>query len=268
MTIFSLSALALLAATTTTFATARNTQPYQEKQFSQNFYDSYNVLKYTGGIGPYSDREGYGINRDPPDGCAVDQVIMIMRHGERYPDPTTGASLLSTLNKLYSFNITKWSGDLDFLRDWEFFIPNLALLNQESFSGPYSGLLNALKRGSEYRDRYGHLWDQQSIVPLWAGNYERVIETARFFGMGFFGYNYTANAAINIVSEAATMGANSITPTCPADTGLLACFYTTRTLPQFKVAAARLNAQNPGLNLNSSDVVTLMCKWCPTHTFS
>lgn len=233
---------------------------YLEKQFSQTFYDSYNVLKHIGGSGPYSDRVGYGIDRNEPDGCAVDQVIMLMRHGERYPDATTASRITAALNKLYDSGVTKWAGDLAFMNDWTYWITEPGYLEQETFSGPYSGLLNAFKRGIDYRSRYGHLWDGESIVPIFAGGYERVIETARYFGQGFFGYNYSTNAAVNIISENYTQGANSLTPSCLADSGQLACFYTQRTLPQLAVAAQRFNSQNPGLNLNSSDIQYLMCE--------
>lgn len=253
-----LSILLTGLAATGAYAQPRPYNGYQEKQFSQNFYDSYNPIKHMGGIGPYSDRVGYGIDPNPPAGCAVDQVIMLMRHGERYPDATTAAKNQAALNKVYASNITKWAGDLAFLNDWTFYITNQGLLEQETFSGPYSGLLDAFKRGSEYRHRYGHLWDGQSTIPIFAGGYERVVETARYFGQGFFGYNYSTSAAMNIINENYTQGADSLTPTCLADTGLVACFYAVRTLPQFQVAAQRFNSQNPGLNLNSTDILALM----------
>lgn len=239
-------------------ASAQGHHHYKEKQFSQNFYDSYNVLKYTGAIGPYTDRESYGINRDTPDGCAVDQVIMLMRHGERYPDAVTSQSFTAVLAKLDAAS-TSWSGDLAFLNNWEHFIPDQGLVNQESFSGPYSGLLDAMKRGSQYRSRYGHLWDGESIIPIFAGGYQRVIETARFFGMGFFGYNYSTHAAVNIISEDPSQGANTLTPVCPKAQPFPTCYFIPRILPEFAVATARLNRQTPGLALNSSDIATLMC---------
>ncbi|EXJ82244.1 hypothetical protein A1O3_06057 [Capronia epimyces CBS 606.96] len=253
-----LSVLAAVLLTSGVFAASRPYNGYLEKQFPQTFYDSYNVLKHTGGIGPYSDRVGYGIDPNPPAGCAVDQVIMLMRHGERYPDATTAAGIKAALGKVYGAGISSWQGDLAFLDDWTSYLADPGLLEQETFSGPYSGLLHAFRRGSEYRARYGHLWNGESIVPIFAGGYERVVETARYFGQGFFGYNYSTNAALNIISENYTQGADSLTPTCLPDTGLLACFYTTRTFPQFEVAAQRFNSQNPGLNLNSSDIVSLM----------
>lgn len=247
-----------LIASTALATTFRPLNGYQEKQFSQNFYDSYNPLKHVGGIGPYTDRVGYGIDPNPPEGCAVDQVIMLMRHGERYPDATTASRIQAALRKVYASNVTSWQGDLSFLDSWSFYIPDLGYLEQETYSSPYSGLANAFKRGSIYRAKYGHLWDEESTIPIFAGGYERVVETARYFGMGFFGYNYSTSAAMNIISENYTEGANSITPTCLADTGLASCFYTSRTMPQLQVAAARLNSQNPGLNLNSSDIMSLM----------
>lgn len=231
---------------------------YKEKQFEQTFRDGYNLLKYTGGVGPYSDRVSYGIDRDAPAGCEVDQVIMLMRHGERFPDAFTAVAFEEVLAKMDKSKVQTWAGDLAFMNDWTYYVPDPAMYSQESAAGPYAGLLNAFKRGSEYRSRYGQLWDGKSIVPIFASDYERVIETARKFGEGFFGYNYSTNAAINVISEAATQGANSLTPTCDADTNLLSCYMEPRVFPQFDVAAARFNEQNPSLKLNATDISSLM----------
>ncbi|KAJ6084464.1 hypothetical protein N7486_011264 [Penicillium sp. IBT 16267x] len=111
-------------------------------------------------------------------------------------------------------NVSTFKGDLAFLNEWTYYVPDANLYSQESTSGPYAGLLDAFSRGSEYRAWYGHLWDGQSVVPIFTSGYERVIETARYFGQGFFSYNYSTNAAINIIPEAATQGADSLTPTC------------------------------------------------------
>lgn len=237
------------------------TKPYPKfgsKQFDQSFLDGYNLLKFTSSLGPYSDRVSYGVDRNTPAGCEVDQVHMLMRHGERYPDAFLAVEYVAALEKLYGSKIKTWSGDLAFLNEWTYYVPDAALYGQESTMGPYSGLLNAFNRGSEYRLRYDHLWDGKSIVPIFTSGYERVIETARYFGQGFFGYNYSTSAAINIIPEAATQGANSLTPSCAADTGYETCFFKTRTSPLLNVAAARFNEQNPGLKLNSTDIYNIM----------
>lgn len=233
------------------------------KQFSQEFRDNYSILKHYGGNGPYSERRSDGIARDPPASCAVDQVIMIKRHGERYPSPALGAGIESTLSK-FDPKIT-YQGDLSFFNDWSYYVPNKCLYNAETSSGPYAGLLDGYTHGTEYRDRYGHLWDGDAIVPMWSSGYGRVIETARKFGEGFFGYNYSTNAALNIISESERMGANSLTPVCYADRDTATCDGLTNTMPQFKVAAERLNAQNPELKLNETDIYYLMCE-CPQRS--
>ncbi|GKZ64150.1 acid phosphatase pho5 [Aspergillus niger] len=233
-------------------------QSTQEKQFSQEFRDGYSILKHYGGNGPYSERVSYGIARDPPTGCEVDQVIMVKRHGERYPSPSAGKSIEEALAKVYSINTTEYKGDLAFLNDWTYYVPNECYYNAETTSGPYAGLLDAYTHGNEYKARYGHLWDGETVVPFFSSGYGRVIETARKFGEGFFGYNYSTNAALNIISESEVMGADSLTPTCDTDNDQTICDDLTYQLPQFKVAAARLNSQNPGMNLTASDVYNLM----------
>lgn len=78
-------------------------------------------------------------------------------------------------------------------------------------------------------------------------------------GEGFFGWNYTDSVALNVISESADMGANSLTPMCPEDHLTQTCKSLSQDLPAFHVAADRLNKQNLGLELNSTDVYQLMC---------
>jgi len=99
------------------------------------FYDNYNVLKHNGGNGPYSDRESYGIDRNPPAGCAVDQVIMCARHGERYPDPSVGKNMEGSLAKVYASNTT-FTGDLAFLNDWTYFVPEPLITRRRLSQAP------------------------------------------------------------------------------------------------------------------------------------
>ena len=233
------------------------------KEFSQQFRDNYNVLKHVGYNGPYSDRRSYGIDRETPDSCSVEQVIMIMRHGERFPAPSVGKQIEGALQKIYSSNITKFQGDLEFLNSgYKYFVPNQCAYNAETSSGPYAGLLEAYKRGSEYAARYGHLWDGETIEPIFTSGYQRVIATAREFGQGFFSTNYSTKAAINIISESSKQGANSLTPSCAHDDDTKVCDSLTNDWPQYRIAAARFNAQNPGLDLNATDIYQLLSMYC------
>ncbi|KAK9452157.1 phytase B precursor [Limtongia smithiae] len=230
---------------------------YEEIPYKQQFHEQYSVLKHYGGNGPYSDRRGVGIDPETPAACAVDQVIYLGRHGERYPDPSTGASQEAALKVVFANNKTL-TGSLAFANSWTYFVPTAGSFAQETTSGPYSGLMSAHKRGSYYRVKYGHLWDGSSIVPIFSSGYERIIETARYFGLGFFGYNYTTNAALNIISENSSQGANSLTPTCYTNSADANCELTSSpTLAIFNQTAARLNKEN-GLNLTATNAYYLM----------
>ena len=127
---------------------AAHPQSYREKQFSQQFSEGYSILKHYGGNGPYSERRSYGIERDPPSGCAVDQVISIFRHGERYPDPSVGEAFEQSLAKFYDSGITDWKDDLAFLNHWTYWVPNRCYYAAETFTGPYAGLLTAYTHGA------------------------------------------------------------------------------------------------------------------------
>ena len=219
------------------------------------------MLKHVGGQGPYSNRDSYGIGRDPPAGCAVDQLVMVKRHGERWPGSGPAANFITSLSKIYGTNVTHFTDDLEFLNRWKYFVPDPNYIEQETIYGPYAGLLDAYKHGAEYGVRYGHLWDPTAVnvtIPMFSSAYERVIMTARKFGEGFFAWNYTDVVAMNLIPEEDYMGANSLTPTCPNDNDTATCDGLTNYQPQFDVAVARLNALVPGLKLNSTDVFNLM----------
>ncbi|KAK9473659.1 acid phosphatase [Dipodascopsis tothii] len=235
--------------------TSASAQAYKEKPYSQEFYDSYSVLKHYGGNGPYSNNPGVGISRDPPSNCEVDQVMLLSRHGERFPDPSNGAAMEAALAKVTGTNKTL-TGSLAFVADWEYFVPGESWYAQETWTGPYNGLADLYQRGNNYRNRYGHLWDGASIVPIFSSGYERIINSARAFGQGFLGYNYTESAALNIISESNTQGADSLTPSCYTNADSK-CTELTNVMPIFYDTAARLNAEN-GLNLNVSNIYSLM----------
>ncbi|CAK7203113.1 acid phosphatase pho5 [Sporothrix eucalyptigena] len=257
-----LAGASLASAQTPNRPGTQNRYPFA-KPYDQSFLDGYSVLKHVGGQGPYSNRQSYGIGRDPPDQCTVDQVIMLKRHGERWPDPGPAANFKVSLNKIYNTNTTKFTGSLEFLNRWQYFIPGGRYIALESYNGPYAGLLDGYRHGAEYGVRYGHLWDPTAVnltIPMFSSGYERILTTARKFGEGFFGWNYTDVVAMNIIPEEVYMGANSLTPTCLHDNDTTICANLTASnlQPQFNLAAARLNAQTKNLNLNATDIYNLM----------
>lgn len=194
--ILSVSVLAVMIGVVAGYSPNRllstNRYPYNVP-YDQSFQEGYSLLKHTGSYGPYSNRASYGIGRDPPTGCAVDQVMMLRRHGERFPQASAGKAMMDVVQQMYK-NKTgggAWTDDLEFLNRWQFFVPEQGYFELESFMGPYAGLLESYRHGAEYRTRYGHLWDQVpgKRVPIFVADMERVTQTARKFG-GFLFQSY------------------------------------------------------------------------------
>lgn len=225
--------------------------------YSQTFEDNYNTLKFTGNAGPYSDRRGLGIARDPPEGCAVDSVWLYMRHGERYPSASATKSQVKSLDKVLAKK-QDLSGPLEFAKTWVPYAWNgNPWLETESTVGPYSGLHSGYLAGLYYTERYGHLWNPEVITPLFASGSERIVDTARRFIEGFFGYN-TSSAALNIIPENAGQGANTLVPVC-SNTSIGESPCTTaskRDYKPFRDIAAKWN-KDYGLQLEWSDIPNL-----------
>lgn len=239
------------------------------KPYSQEFEDNYNLLKYTAWAGPFSQRRSVGLNRDPPAGCRVDQVAMLHRHGERYPSASSAREQDTAYAKIAGKK-GQLKGSLEFVNWWiPYATHETAMDAQESLYGPYAGLLGAYANGAEYRRRYGHLYDPDTILPIFSAGFERISSTARKFGQGFLGYNYTDMAAVQLIPETDDQGANTlVTGDCPNGiTNVTNCpvpdisyqeSYTSGWyLKEFKQAANRLNKEN-GLNLTEEDTLALL----------
>lgn len=226
--------------------------------YSQDFTENYNVLKFLGNGGPYNTRRGLGISLDTPEGCSIDQISFIMRHGERYPDPGPLSEFEAIWGKLEKCK-GNYINELEFLNKWEPYVySDSPFVAEESTAGPYAGLLTGYHAGSIYARRYGHLWNRQSITPIFASGSERIVDTARRFVEGFFGYNFSA-AAINIIPEVASQGANTLVTICnnasieqPDES---ACSGK-GDYPPFYALANKWN-KNYGLNLTWSDISKL-----------
>lgn len=167
-----------------------------------------------------------------------------------------------TLKKLKTANVSseKYSGPLPFVNNRMdgYFVENGGYYGLVTYSGKYGGLSDAYQRGAEYRERYGYLWNKHSRVPVWTGGYERIVQTARAFGEGFFNWNYTDIVMMNVVSEQVDQGANSLTPQCVGRVRSEACNATVHDVgkvnPYYLQAAERLNNAYEGLNLTAMDI--------------
>jgi hypothetical protein len=89
-------------------------------------------------------------------------------------------------------------------------------IEQLTSTGPFSGRLGAFTTGVRLRTRYHRLLSvagsQGPTIKYWASDSPRVIETARYFGAGFFGLDWQDRTTLEVIPEDASRGADTLTP--------------------------------------------------------
>ncbi|KAK9470232.1 acid phosphatase pho5 [Dipodascopsis tothii] len=227
-------------------------------QFAQDDQTTFNVLHHLGGHGPYVRHRGYGIPWEPPAGCYVDQVHMLMRHGERYPKSAHGRAEIALIERLKRAPVPA-AGPLAFVHNYTYF-STIADFGLETATGPYAGTKEAVRAGTAYGERYGHLVAGETA--MFTADSNRVVVTAQKFAEGFFARpDWNESASLYVVSQAADRGADTLTPdkTCAryhrkANESLYTSFPDT----YLHAAAARLNRQSPGFNVTAADAGVMM----------
>lgn len=140
-----------------------------------------------------------------PQGCTINQVHLLYRHGARYPTsgaaPATFASKLHNATKTGGFSV---SGDIAFLSNWTYGL-GAELLT------PFGRSQNFML-GVAYRQLYGELlnnFTEQKALPVFrTQSQDRMVKTAENFAAGFFGVpEYLNQVNIEILVE--TPGLNN-----------------------------------------------------------
>jgi hypothetical protein len=140
-----------------------------------------------------------------PEGCTINQMHLLYRHGARYPTsgaaPATFASKLMNATKGAGFQV---SGELAFLSNWTY------KLGAELLT-PFGRSQNFLL-GVEYRQLYGELLNNftaQKAIPVFrTESQDRMVKTAENFAAGFFGVpEYLDQVNIEMLVE--TLGVNN-----------------------------------------------------------
>ncbi|CAR21807.1 histidine phosphatase family protein [Lachancea thermotolerans CBS 6340] len=227
------------------------------------------LFPYLAGSGPHYDYPlSYGIPKEIPEQCTLQQVQLFARHGERYPTQNKGKAIASTYKKLHDFNGT-FTGALEFLNeDYEFFVQDTA--NYEELTtwdnildpiNPYVGELDAQKHARQFLFQYGELLENHTSFPIFTSNSKRVHDTANFFAKAL-GDRY--NVSLQIIDEDPSMGANTLTPieSCTVYNESEQADVMNEYSDAYLVnLAGRLNTENSGLNLTKSDALNLF-SWC------
>ncbi|GEQ67158.1 hypothetical protein JCM33374_g821 [Metschnikowia sp. JCM 33374] len=231
--------------------------------------ESYNVVRFLGGSGPYVQHPGFGISTDIPEQCSLEQVHLMSRHGERFPSQSAGKRFEKIWKKLKAYNQT-FTGELAFFNDYTYFVKDKQFYEKETTpvnsEGTFSGTSDALRHGVSFRSKYGSLFNSSDeTLKVFTASSGRVHQTSDYFARGFLGDQYSDDAVdYYIFDEDASLGANSMTPS-------YGCLNYQWDINEDIVAEydesylvgarKRILKGNNGLNLTTSDIKNLF-QWC------
>lgn len=234
--------------------------------------EQYLLLNQLFGAGPYIQHPGYSISTDIPETCELQQVQLLQRHNERMPSHGDGTTLKNLYDKLMDYNQT-FNGALNFLNDYEYFVPDSDLYDLETSpsnsKGPFSGTTNSLRHGSSFRSKYNDLYNSSQPLNIFTVNSDRVHQTADYFARGFLGDHYSdSNVNFVVLTEDEDIGANSLTPkySCPNYSDYIDNDYINGFDSSYlNDILSRLTDDNPKLDLTTGDVSNLF-KYCAYET--
>ncbi|KAJ9497622.1 hypothetical protein H2202_007046 [Exophiala xenobiotica] len=226
------------------------------------------ITRYWGNLSPWYSLSSadYGLpHANPliPEGCTINQMHLLYRHGARYPTsgaaPATFASKLVNATKGAGFQV---SGELAFLSKWTY------KLGAELLT-PF-GRSQEFLLGVEYRQLYGELLNNftaQKALPVFrTESQDRMVKTAVNFAAGFFGVpEYLDQVNIEILVEILGVN-NSGAPyeVCNNSNVATKGSIGTATANKFAVNAfnstlSRLNSQVSGnLTFTPTDIIAML----------
>lgn len=236
---------------------------HKAKPFDQEALDQFNILRFLGTASPYVQQPGHGIDTKVPYGCEVTQVNFISRHGERYPTASKGKSISTALERVGSANMTskKLDGPLWFLPSYTFDALDSSRYDEETSTGPYSGLSDMYAFGETFRTNYKHLISDEDLLKFYVASEKRVVDSARKFAEGFLGKPVHNSSLVIIDEDDETLGANSLTPVTSCsnyNSTFNDALINSLSESYLEQAATRLNNETSGLNLKKKEVAALM----------
>lgn len=262
-------ALASIATTASVVQAVAIDSKYLENDYSK-IGSQKDIYQFLYGTAPYfSYPVNNSISADIPETCELVQIHLYARHGERYPTP--GATANGINNVWYKFsNYTQpFNGSLSFLNNAYQYpfgnASNYGLLtvpdNTANAYNPTLGSYTADKEALEFYERYSEILEKHPNFTIWTSNSNRVHATAEYFSKAL-GDKFNIN--LQTISENGTQGPNSLTPvnSCPNFNWSHAANYTSNYDKTYLTdISSRLNKQNPGLNVTTTDAYNLF-NWC------
>ncbi|KAF5669939.1 secreted acid phosphatase [Fusarium heterosporum] len=194
-------------------------------------------LTHLGGNGPWHIGEPVtGISSEVPEGCHVDQVAYISRHGSRYPDSGAHSGWVDMARRFKESKYTA-TGPLSFFHTWDTPLTNPAIQIAQLSKTGYKELFDM---GYTIRTRYPDLYQEGDNFVVWANNYTRVLQTAKLFLHGFLGTNSSLGTVVSVTGKGFpahlgdTLAPSDMCPTFVDDSDKQIDVWRSYWLPAFK----------------------------------
>lgn len=205
----------------TAYPSNRDSYPIRPPPPPSGSSHSFNILHNLGNLSPWRSvshiqgTEGGDAEAQLPEGCELDSVSLLHRHGSRYP--TSGAGPAKFGKKLQEAR-GEWEakGELDFLNEWEYGLGAEILT-------PF-GRKQLFDLGVGFRTKYGRLLPSPSgstspkKLVFRTESQDRMLKSALNFAAGFFGIPFEEQYHQLITIEAPGFN-NTLAPsnTCTND---------------------------------------------------
>ncbi|KAG2120757.1 histidine phosphatase superfamily [Suillus discolor] len=182
------------------FSKVENAYPLSRPHSADGANTNFNVMRQWGNLAPMYSVESFGLpDASPiiPEGCGLNAVHLLMRHGARYPTSDSGSShFASKIHAAASKEGFSVTGDLKFLATWTYKLgaeilnalrPRLAVRLFSFTILPLTLPFISFSNGVAFRYRYGNLLNAFTDLPVFRTTSEdRMVDSALNFAAGFF----------------------------------------------------------------------------------
>ncbi|KAJ3728872.1 histidine phosphatase superfamily [Lentinula raphanica] len=229
---------------------------------------TFNVVDSWANLSPMQSVKSFGLDNATeqiPEGCKINQVFVLHRHGARYP--TSGSSpakFAATVHSAAGNGTFVATGPLEFLNTWTY------RLGAEILT-PF-GREQLFELGVGTRVKYGDLLKNFTGLPVWrTTSEERMVDSALHFAAGFFGVQSYQTSYYQLIEIEQQGFNNTLAPydQCPNANNDISGLGSQATSAWNNVylvdAQKRLAPFLPGFNLTISDL-SAMQTLCPYET--
>lgn len=165
----------------------------------------FNLFQYLGNESPYFSspifKDFQNDHSVLPEGCTVEQVHILHRHGARYPTsyategaPYFGAVMRNVSKVFHPESNFSASGPLEFLNTWTYEL-GAEVLNAV-------GAQQLFDSGVHHYYQYGALYNANASKPVVrTTSQQRILDSARYWTLGFFGWDAPSKIDLEIITE-------------------------------------------------------------------